>query len=189
MYILVGMLKKIVLGAAALCVAFGHNRLLLNIRNALLGMVGLKIGKNAGIDRDFDYLPGGASISIGDESIIGIGNRFWNYDAIEVGRFCMFAAQVTLVNGSHDKNTFEPTSGKLRIGNGCWLGNGARVVGPITVGDNAVIAAGAVVLDDVPACAIVGGVPAKVLGYRELPDRVWHLGGRYFSPLTFKLRD
>ena len=98
----------------------------------------------------------------------------------------MFAADVTLTNGGHDKNTFEPFSGPLSIGSGCWISNGARIVGPLTIGDNAIVAAGAVVVDDVPPCAIVAGVPAKVIGYRVLPDKVWHLGDRWFSPHTFE---
>lgn len=49
------------------------------------------------------------------------------------------------------------------------------------------IAAGAVVINDVPTRAIVAGVPAKVIGYRELPEKVWHLGDIWFSPFTFEL--
>ena len=44
-------------------------------------------------------------------------------------------------------------------------------------------------LDDIPDNAIVAGVPAKVIGYRELPKKVWHLGNDYFCPQTFRLID
>lgn len=52
------------------------------------------------------------------------------------------------------------------IGNDCWIGQGAFIVGGITIGDGAVVLAHAVVTKDVPPFAIVGGVPAKILKYR-----------------------
>jgi hypothetical protein len=63
-------------------------------------------------------------------------------------------------------------NGPIVIGNDVWSGFGSLVLSGVTVGDGAVIAAGAVVTRDVPAYAIVGGVPAKVIGYRfEEPVR------------------
>lgn len=52
------------------------------------------------------------------------------------------------------------------IGNDCWIGEGAFIVGGITIGDGAVVLANGVVTKDVPPYSIVGGVPAKVLKYR-----------------------
>lgn len=54
----------------------------------------------------------------------------------------------------------------VEIGNDVWIGEGAFLVGGITIGDGAVVLAHAVVTKDVPPYAIVGGVPAKVLRYR-----------------------
>jgi len=77
----------------------------------------------------------------------------------------------------------------LKIGKGAWIGNGARIIGGVTIGNNAIVAAGSVVIRDVPESAIVAGVPAKVIGMRELPNKVWHLGGTYFDPLTFAIAE
>lgn len=54
----------------------------------------------------------------------------------------------------------------VKIGNDCWIGEGAFLVGGIKINDGAVILAHAVVSKDVPPYAIVGGVPAKIIGYR-----------------------
>jgi acetyltransferase-like isoleucine patch superfamily enzyme len=150
----------------------------------------MDIGRKVAIGREFDYLDGLESlIHVADHVAIGHSARFWNFNHIYIGRFCMFAAGVTLTNGGHDVRNLEPFSGELVIGNGCWIGNGAQIIGPLTIGDNAIVAAGAVVVDDVPAGAIVAGVPARIIRQRELADRQWHLGGEYFSPVTFELLD
>ena len=54
----------------------------------------------------------------------------------------------------------------VKVGSDCWIGFGASIIGGVTIGDGAVILANATVTKDVPPYAIVGGVPAKVLGYR-----------------------
>ena len=52
------------------------------------------------------------------------------------------------------------------IGNDCWIGEGASIIGGITISDGAVVLANATVTKDVPPYAIVAGVPAKIIGYR-----------------------
>jgi acetyltransferase-like isoleucine patch superfamily enzyme len=59
---------------------------------------------------------------------------------------------------------------ETRIGNDVWIGQRAIVMRGVTVGDGAIIAAGAVVTRDVAAYAIVGGVPAKLIRFRFEPD-------------------
>lgn len=55
----------------------------------------------------------------------------------------------------------------IKIGDNCYIGAGATILGPITIGNNVTIAAGAVVNKDVPDSAIVAGVPAKIISYRQ----------------------
>lgn len=158
-------------------------------KNSLLRLIGLNISpNNVAIDRDFFFHYGTESnIHISSYAAIGAKANFLAYGKIEVGKFCMFAADVTLVNGSHKVNSFIPYSGDLIIGNGCWIGAGVKIVGPLVIGDNAVVAAGAVVTKDVPSCAIVGGVPAKIIGQRIPDDKVWHFGSTYFNPKTHEI--
>ncbi len=184
-----GWFRKIFKFIANIRTPFAHNYQKYEIKNYWLRLAGLHISnKGVSIDPDFQCLTGlEENIFIDDYSAIGMGAKFWNFNDIRIGKFCMFSTEVTLTNGGHDKNSFEPFSGPLIIGSGCWIGNGARIIGPLTVGDNAIIAAGAVVIKDVPPCSIVGGVPAKVIGMRNLPSRVWHLGNIYFCPKTYKI--
>lgn len=155
-------------------------------KNWWLRRTGMRIAKGVAIDHSFHYLTGlETNITIEEYAAIGVGLRVWNFNSVLIGAFSMFAADVTLTNGGHDKKTFEPFSGPLKIGRGCWIGNGAKIIGPLTIGDNAIVGAGSVVIRDVPEATIVAGVPAKVIGMRELPDKVWHLGNVYFDPRTF----
>lgn len=61
--------------------------------------------------------------------------------------------------------------GNIEIGDDVWLGTDALIMGGVKVGNGAVVAAGSIVTKDVPAYAIVGGCPAKVIKYR-FPDNV-----------------
>ncbi len=58
------------------------------------------------------------------------------------------------------------SAGDIVIGNDVWIGYGAIVLENVSIGDGAIVAAGAVVRDDVPANAIVAGVPARIVGMR-----------------------
>jgi acetyltransferase-like isoleucine patch superfamily enzyme len=61
---------------------------------------------------------------------------------------------------------FPTPQGDTHVGSDVWVGRGALVMSGITIGDAAIVAGGAVVTKDVPAYAIVGGNPAKVIRYR-----------------------
>ena len=84
-------------------------------------------------------------------------------NAQSVGQDCLLAQQVTV--GWSNKG------GPPTIGNRVRICAGATVIGPIHIGDDAVIGANALVIHDVPARAVVGGVPAKIIGYGHIEDR------------------
>lgn len=58
----------------------------------------------------------------------------------------------------------EPT---VRIGNECYISTGVTILGPVTIGNNVTIGAGAVVTKDIPDNAVVGGVPAKIIRFKS----------------------
>jgi serine O-acetyltransferase len=115
------------------------------IRSLARALTGVDIAPGARIGEGFNLLHGGMGVVIGQGAVIG--------------NDVMILPQVTIGAGSLD----EPASGT--IGDRVWISTGAKVLGPITVGHDAVIGANAVVVDDVPPWAVVVGVPAKILRY------------------------
>lgn len=91
--------------------------------------------------------------------------------SITVGEFTFTGHNVSILTGTHDiesrlqaRMENVPRSGRdVVIGKGVWIGSNATILGPCNIGDHAVVAAGALVTNDVPAGAIVAGVPARVL--------------------------
>jgi acetyltransferase-like isoleucine patch superfamily enzyme len=94
---------------------------------------------------------------------------------ITVGEHAFFGHGVAVLTGTHDverlgaeRQTAIPDAGRdIVIGAGAWVSTRALVLGPCRIGEHAVVAAGAVVTGDVPAGAIVAGVPARVVGAVE----------------------
>jgi acetyltransferase-like isoleucine patch superfamily enzyme len=165
-----------------------HDYILWERKNKFLRKCGITIGNNVAIDQDFFILKGcEENLFIDDFNAIGIGFKVWAFNKVIIGKFNMFAGNVEISNGGHDINTFEPYSNPLIIGSGCWIGHGVKIINGVKIGNNVIIGGGSVVINDIPDNAIVVGVPAKVVKYRELPDKVWHLENEYFCPKTFEL--
>lgn len=159
------------------------------LKNSLLRLSGLNISTTGvAIGSGFQCIDGNEE-NIRIESYVAIGHNvcLWNFNEIRIGKFCMIAAGVSVSNGWHDNSTFEPASGPVSIGPGCWIGANASIVGSVYIGENSIIAAGALVNKDVLPNSIVAGVPAKIIAIRELPDRVWHLNNIYYCPHQFKV--
>ena len=96
--------------------------------------------------------------TIGHRLVIDHGMGIVIGETAEIGDDCLLYQGVTLGGTGKDKGKRHPT-----LGNNVLVGSGAKVLGPFTVGDNARIAAGAVVLSEVPANATAVGVPARIV--------------------------
>jgi acetyltransferase-like isoleucine patch superfamily enzyme len=115
-------------------------------------------------------------ISIGAKTVMGQECTISAYQHVSIGRECVIADRVMLIDFDHgvvDVETPIRLQGiykrDVRVGNNVWIGYGACILRGVTVGDNAVIGTNAVVTRDVPANAVVAGVPARVLRMREEP--------------------
>jgi len=114
-----------------------------------------------------------AQVAIGDNTTVGFYTFIYSSEEISIGRDCLIAPFVYIVDSDHgirrDTNiNLQPNlTAPIRIGNDVWISTGAKILRGVTIGDGAIIAAGAVVREDVAPFQIVGGVPARVIGERE----------------------
>jgi acetyltransferase-like isoleucine patch superfamily enzyme len=160
-------------------------------KNRLLRRAGLTLGENVVIMPRFQSIVSMAQyIELADYVAVGSDVKIWSFNTVRIGRFSVIGSGVTLVAGGHDADTLQPTSAPIVIGNGCWIGLGTRILAGVTVGDNALIQPGSLVSRDVPAGAIVEGVPARVVGQREIPEKAFWWGNigfntTHFQPVSF----
>ncbi|HEU0019997.1 MAG TPA: acyltransferase [Thermoleophilaceae bacterium] len=115
-------------------------------------------------------------VSIGAKTVMGQECTISAYQHVSIGRECVIADRVMLIDFDHgmvevDRPIRQQGIYKrdVRVGNNVWIGYGACILRGVTVGDNAVIGTNAVVTEDVPDNAVVGGVPARVIRMREAP--------------------
>ncbi|QRO87438.1 acyltransferase [Kytococcus sedentarius] len=102
---------------------------------------------------------------IGDHVYLGHGVHVHAVDEVRIGARSMIADHAFISAGGHDMaaDAAPVSSGPIRIGERVFVGQAAMVLGGVTIGDDAVIGAGSVVTRDVPAGAVVAGVPARPL--------------------------
>jgi maltose O-acetyltransferase len=115
------------------------------------------------------WIYGRGSLSIGDNTWLSPGVIFYTHvDApIVLGSNCDIGPAVEFITGGHVVGTSSRRAGKgtakpIIINDGCWIGAGSRILGGVSIGHGAVVAAGSVVIRDVPANVLVAGVPAIV---------------------------
>lgn len=118
------------------------------------------------------------SLHIGNNCSFGAFNHISCANNIIIGDNLLTGKWVTITDNSHGSTTndwlkiapsFRPleSKGPVVIGNNVWIGEKATVLPGVTVGDGAVIAAGAVVSKDVPPYSIVAGIPAQILSNKK----------------------
>jgi acetyltransferase-like isoleucine patch superfamily enzyme len=119
------------------------------------------------------------AVSIGAKSVLGQECTISSFQHVSIGRECVIADRVMLIDFDHGMVEVDRPirlqgiyKRDVRVGNNVWIGYGACILRGVTVGDNAVIGTNAVVTRDVPANAVVAGVPARLLRMREEPKRM-----------------
>ena len=135
------------------------------LRQLFSQLIGQEVDENFGLFPPF-YTDYGMNIRLGKGVFINEGCCFQDQGGIEIGDNALIGHQVVLATLNHDlipKKRANMIPAPIKIGNNVWIGAHATILAGVTVGDNAVVAAGAVVTKDVPANVVVGGVPAKII--------------------------
>ena len=118
-------------------------------------------------------------VSIGAKTVIGQECTISAFQHVSIGRECVIADRVMLIDFDHGAAEVErPVREQgiykrdVNVGHNVWIGYGACILRGVTVGDNAIIGTSAVVTADVPANAVGGGVPARLIRMRPEPRRM-----------------
>ena len=134
---------------------------------------GIRIGDGVFVGRNSILSCKDGDIELASGVNIGFNCELFSASQVTVGRNALLAAYCYLIGGDHDfsdpsTSVLEQTrkSSGVTLGEGVWLGAGAKILDGVRIGDHAVVGAGAVVRDDVPAHAIAVGVPARVVSMR-----------------------
>ena len=137
------------------------------LRNFILKILGMKINK--AILYGTFHIRKPSKISIDEGTVIGHGVTLDGRNGITIGKNVNFSSEVMIWTMQHDYNdpSFGAAGGPVVIHDYAWISVRAIILPNVTIGEGAVVAAGAVVTKDVEPYTIVGGVPAKKIGERN----------------------
>ena len=115
-------------------------------------------------------------VRIGAKSVMGQECTISSFQHVSIGRECIVADRVMLIDFDHGVVEHERPirlqgiyKRDVRVGHNVWIGYGACFLRGVTVGDNAIVGTSSVVTKDVPANAVVAGAPARLLRMRPRP--------------------
>ncbi|HEX5308757.1 MAG TPA: acyltransferase [Solirubrobacteraceae bacterium] len=139
----------------------------------------LRIGRWAWVGHGTKIRVHEGEVSIGAKTVMGQECTVSAYQHVSIGRECIVADRVMLIDFDHGVVEVERPirlqgiyKRDVRVGSNVWIGYGACILRGVTVGNNSVVGTSAVVTKNVPENAVVGGVPARVLRMREAPEQL-----------------
>ncbi|RZJ71970.1 acyltransferase [Flavobacterium sp.] len=131
---------------------------------------GVKIGSYSWVSCTSHFSKYGKGLKIGNNSAVGQFTEFGAAGGIEIGNDVIMGSYISFHSENHNfEDTSKPireqgvTSKGIKLGNNIWVGAKVTFLDGCEVGDNSVVAAGAVVTGIYPANSVIGGIPAKVL--------------------------
>jgi acetyltransferase-like isoleucine patch superfamily enzyme len=178
------------LGSCGRNVVFGHNVVLRHPHKIHIGddvviddnclldakgesNSGIRIARGVFIGRNTILSCKNGDIELGERANIGFNCEVFSASRVRVGSGTLIAAYCYLIGGDHDfsdpsRSVLDQrrTSAGITVGDGAWLGAGAKILDGVTIGSKAIVGAGAVVRETVPDGATAVGVPARVVGAR-----------------------
>ena len=135
---------------------------------------GIAIGSGVFIGRNTILSCKNGDIDLENGVNIGFNCEVFSASRVRIGRDTLLAAYCYVIGGDHDfsdpgRAVLEQgrRSAGVDIGEGAWLGAGAKVLDGVTIGNRAIVGAAALVREGVPEGAIAVGIPARVVGQRE----------------------
>lgn len=146
------------------------NRLTYNdaaeIRTVFSDLIGKQVDESFLLIPPF-YTTGGVDISVGRNVFVNQNCTFYDLGGLDIADDVMIGPNVSIITTGHP---IEPSQRRacviakpIVIQRNVWIAAGATIIGGVTVGENAVVAAGSVVTRDVPPNTLVGGNPARVI--------------------------
>ncbi|MFZ3085513.1 MAG: acyltransferase [Candidatus Hydromicrobium sp.] len=135
---------------------------------------GIYISKNVFVGRGSILSCKNGDIILEKNVNIGFNSEIFSGSKVVVGENTLIAAYVYIIGGGHDYSRVdipiseqEKPSHGIKIEKNCWIGAGAEVFDNVTIGEDTIIGAGAVVSKDIPAFSIAAGIPARVAKSRK----------------------
>lgn len=115
-------------------------------------------------------------VEIGAKSVLGQECTISAYQRVRIGEQCVIADRAMFIDFDHGVVEVERPIRQqgiykrdVEVGSNVWIGYGACILRGVRVGDNSIVGTNSVVTKDVPANAVVGGIPARILRMREAP--------------------
>lgn len=135
------------------------------VRKLLSKLFGYEVDETLRVFPPF-YTDFGKNIKVGKDVFINACCHFQDHGGVTIGDGCQIGHNVVFATLNHllspqDRKITRPAP--ILLGRNVWIGSNATILQGVTIGDNAVVAAGAVVTQSVAANTIVGGVPAKII--------------------------
>jgi acetyltransferase-like isoleucine patch superfamily enzyme len=136
----------------------------------------LRVGRWAWIGHGCKVRVHEGEVSIGAKTVIGQECTISAYQHISIGRECILADRVMLIDFDHGVVEVERPirvqgiyKRDVRVGHNVWMGYGACVLRGVQIGENSIVGTSAVVTKSAPANSVLAGVPARVIRVREAP--------------------
>jgi acetyltransferase-like isoleucine patch superfamily enzyme len=119
------------------------------------------------------------AVEIGAKTVMGQECTISAYQHVRIGEECVIADRAMFIDFDHGVVEVERPirlqgiyKRDVEVGNNVWIGYGACILRGVSVGDNSVIGTNAVVTKDVPANAVIAGIPARIVRMREAPQEL-----------------
>ena len=118
-------------------------------------------------------------VEIGDKTVMGQECTISAYQHVQIGQQCVIADRAMFIDFDHGVVEVERPirqqgiyKRNVIVGSNVWIGYGACVLRGVSVGDNSIVGTNSVVTKDVPANAVVAGIPARIIRMREAPQQL-----------------